>query len=70
MAKADSTSPFANRRAIGIAAGMSPSQVLRIMERNGRPSSRKAIAEASKSLKDFAEAFNKPIPRKKRDTEK
>ncbi|MFI1161343.1 hypothetical protein [Streptomyces sioyaensis] len=41
MAKADATSPYADRRAIGTAAAMSPSQVGRVMERNGRPRNRR-----------------------------
>lgn len=71
MATADATSPYANRRAIGTAAAMAPSQVLRVMERNGRPSARKAIGEATDALEKFIAAFNKPIPGKNRpDTEK
>ncbi|WP_329212311.1 hypothetical protein [Streptomyces sp. NBC_01708] len=42
MAKADATSPYADRRAIGTAASMSPSQVGRVMERTGRPRNRRA----------------------------
>lgn len=44
MAKADATSPYADRRAIGAAAAMSPSQVGRVMERNGRPRNRRTTA--------------------------
>ncbi|MFD9419480.1 hypothetical protein ACFWC9_32910 [Streptomyces goshikiensis] len=42
IAAADATSPHANRRAIGIAAGMQPSQLGVVLERNGRPRSRRA----------------------------
>ncbi|MEU4729553.1 hypothetical protein [Streptomyces sp. NPDC023588] len=42
IAAADATSPNANRRAIGIAAGMQPSQLGVVLERNGRPRSRRA----------------------------
>ncbi|MEV7122158.1 hypothetical protein [Kitasatospora griseola] len=41
MAAADSTSEHANRRAIGLAAGMVPSQVGDVLERNGRPRNRR-----------------------------
>lgn len=42
IAAADATSPNANRRAIGIAAAMQPSQLGVVLERNGRPHSRRA----------------------------
>ncbi|MEV7618020.1 hypothetical protein [Streptomyces sp. NPDC089799] len=42
IAAADATSPHANRRAIGIAAAMQPSQLGVVLERNGRPRNRKA----------------------------
>ncbi|MCX5078868.1 hypothetical protein OHA84_37425 (plasmid) [Streptomyces sp. NBC_00513] len=42
IAAADATSPNANRRAIGIAAAMQPSQLGVVLERNGRPRSRRA----------------------------
>ncbi|THA53149.1 hypothetical protein [Streptomyces sp. A1136] len=42
VAAADATSPHANRRAIGIAAAMQPSQLGVVLERNGRPRNRKA----------------------------
>ncbi|UUU37525.1 hypothetical protein [Streptomyces sp. NBC_00162] len=41
VAAADATSPHANRRAIGIAAAMQPSQLSVVLERNGRPRSRR-----------------------------
>ncbi|MFE5827978.1 hypothetical protein ACFQ7B_40430 [Streptomyces erythrochromogenes] len=41
IAAADATSPKANRRAIGIAAAMQPSQLGVVLERNGRPRSRR-----------------------------
>ncbi|MFE5717861.1 hypothetical protein [Streptomyces erythrochromogenes] len=41
IAAADATSPNANRRAIGIAAAMQPSQLGVVLERNGRPRSRR-----------------------------
>lgn len=41
IAAADATSPHANRRAIGTAAGMAPSQLGDVLERNGRPRSRR-----------------------------
>ncbi|WP_455711554.1 hypothetical protein [Streptomyces erythrochromogenes] len=42
IAAADATSPHANRRAIGIAAAMQPSQLSVVLERNGRTRNRKA----------------------------
>ncbi|MEU9033327.1 hypothetical protein AB0D45_00145 [Streptomyces sp. NPDC048352] len=42
IAAADATSPHANRRAIGSAAAMQPSQLGVVLERNGRPRNRKA----------------------------
>ncbi|MFE5614192.1 hypothetical protein [Streptomyces sp. NPDC056524] len=42
VAAADATSPHANRRAIGVAAAMQPSQLGVVLERNGRPRSRRA----------------------------
>ncbi|MGW6842087.1 hypothetical protein [Streptomyces sp. NPDC054958] len=41
IAAADATSPNANRRAIGIAAAMQPSQLGVVLERNGRPRNRR-----------------------------
>ncbi|MGW5989464.1 hypothetical protein ACWFRT_13800 [Streptomyces anulatus] len=41
IAEADATSPSANRRAIGKAAAMVPSQLGDVLERNGRPRSRR-----------------------------
>lgn len=41
VAAADATSPHANRRAIGTAAAMAPSQLGDVLERNGRPRSRR-----------------------------
>ncbi|MFI8178009.1 hypothetical protein ACIF6H_32470 [Streptomyces microflavus] len=41
VAAADATGPHANRRAIGAAAAMAPSQLGDVLERNGRPRSRK-----------------------------
>ncbi|MGW3327561.1 hypothetical protein [Streptomyces virginiae] len=41
IAAADATSPNANRRAIGIAAAMKPSQLGVVLERNGRPRNRR-----------------------------
>ncbi|MEU4730797.1 hypothetical protein [Streptomyces sp. NPDC023588] len=41
IAAADATSPHANRRAIGLAAAMQPSQLGVVLERNGRPRSRR-----------------------------
>lgn len=46
MAKADATSPYANRRAIGMAAAMGPTQVGRVMERNGRPRNRRTAEQS------------------------
>ncbi|MGH7484309.1 MAG: hypothetical protein ACREMY_01740 [bacterium] len=37
IAQADATGPTADRRSIGIAAGMAPSRIYRILERYGRP---------------------------------
>jgi hypothetical protein len=41
IAAADATGPHANRRAIGAAAAMAPSQLGDVLERNGRPRSRR-----------------------------
>ncbi|MEU2380330.1 hypothetical protein [Streptomyces misionensis] len=41
IAAADATSPHSNRREIGIAAGMAPSVLGDVLERNGRPRNRR-----------------------------
>jgi hypothetical protein len=41
---ADSTSPNADRKAIGIAAAMPPSRLYRLLEKNGRPRKRRPDA--------------------------
>ncbi|MET8696951.1 hypothetical protein ABZV65_30925 [Streptomyces bauhiniae] len=41
IARADATGPHANRRAIGIAAAMTPSVLGDVLERNGRPRNRR-----------------------------
>lgn len=41
MAAADRTSPYADRRAIGEAAHMYPSSVIRVLVRHGRPANRR-----------------------------
>lgn len=41
---ADKTSPYADRQAIAMAAGIPPSRLYRILERHGRPKDRKSSA--------------------------
>lgn len=43
---ADTTSPYADRSAIAIAAAMPPSRLYRILERHGRPKDRKGNANS------------------------
>jgi len=40
IVRADRTSPFADRRGIGEAAGMSPSRLYKLLDRHGRPRNR------------------------------
>lgn len=41
MVAADKTGPYADRKAIAIAAGMPPSRLYRVLERHGRPKDRR-----------------------------
>jgi hypothetical protein len=61
---ADETGPYADRKAIAIAAGFPPSRLYRVLEKHGRPTDRKKIADATAAVQRLTEAMNKPINEK------
>ena len=69
MVAADETGPYADRKAVAIAAGFPPSRLYRVLEKHGRPTDRKKIERAADQVRQLADAVSQPIP-KRRATEK